>query len=301
MNTFQLECFLAVANSLSFARAAEQLNVSQPTITHQIKTLEDELNVRLFNRSTRMVEITPEGLAFIADAKSMVAIAAQAKMRYAIPDDRPITTISIGCSSYVQLKLLTHILNTMHAEISNFHPQLYVMPRDQLFHLLDADRMDVIFNIREGCEPNSNIKFKELVQSDIKCVCRTGSALSEKESVTIQDLRNESFIFCDPIHLSPDIASLQWKLAEGRSPADVHFCASSEASLVLAEAGIGVAILSELDYLNNSQTQRIPLQDAPKLCFGMFYKTFTGDSVLKKFIQVTQSYFTEKFSAASSE
>ena len=75
MNTFQLECFLAVANTLSFARAAEELNVSQPTVTHQIKSLEDELNAKLFIRSTRMVEITPEGQSFITDAKSMIMIA----------------------------------------------------------------------------------------------------------------------------------------------------------------------------------------------------------------------------------
>ena len=60
MNIFQLSCFLAVANSLSFARAAEQMNISQPAITHQIKALESELNVKLFRRSTRLVEITPE-------------------------------------------------------------------------------------------------------------------------------------------------------------------------------------------------------------------------------------------------
>ncbi len=65
MNIFQLSCFLAVANSLSFARAAEQMNISQPAITHQIKSLESELNVKLFHRSTRLVEITPEGQSFI--------------------------------------------------------------------------------------------------------------------------------------------------------------------------------------------------------------------------------------------
>ncbi len=47
MNTFQLECFFHVASSLSFARAAEELNVSQPAITHQIRSLENELNVKL--------------------------------------------------------------------------------------------------------------------------------------------------------------------------------------------------------------------------------------------------------------
>lgn len=55
MNTFQLSCFLTVANTLNFAQAAKQVNISQPAITGQIKSLEKELDTKLFHRTTRMV------------------------------------------------------------------------------------------------------------------------------------------------------------------------------------------------------------------------------------------------------
>ena len=74
MNTFLLNCFLAVAHTLNFARAAKQMNISQPAITNQIKMLEKELNAKLFNRSTRRVELTPEGEVFLGDAKNIVAL-----------------------------------------------------------------------------------------------------------------------------------------------------------------------------------------------------------------------------------
>lgn len=61
MTETQIECFLAVANHLNFARAAEELNISQPAVTHQIQTLEAELNIKLFKRSTRFVSLTEEG------------------------------------------------------------------------------------------------------------------------------------------------------------------------------------------------------------------------------------------------
>lgn len=295
MNTFQLECFLAVANTLSFARAAEQMNVSQPTITHQIKSLEDELDVKLFIRSTRLVEITPEGQAFIVDAKSMVGIAEQAKLRFATPSDRPIEPLAISCSSYVQLRLLTDCLNQLNSEITNFHPRLFVVPREQLFHLLDTKRADVIFDIREGRELKGDLRFKELVQSDIVCICRKDAELAKKESVSIKDLSTESLVFCDPMNVVPDIADLQWKLAEGRNPADVHFSASSEASLVLAEAGVGVAILPELYLSGQNNLMKITLEDAPKFSYGMFYRTHSGDSLLKEFIAITKSHFAEKY------
>ena len=57
MNTFQLSCFIRVAETLNFARAAEQLHVTQPAVTQQIQSLEKELNVKLFKRNTRTVKI----------------------------------------------------------------------------------------------------------------------------------------------------------------------------------------------------------------------------------------------------
>ncbi len=69
MNTTQLRCFLSVAEYLSFARAAEQLNMTQPAISHQISSLEKELDVQLFVRTTRSVTLTEEGSIFINDAK----------------------------------------------------------------------------------------------------------------------------------------------------------------------------------------------------------------------------------------
>ena len=79
MNTMQLSCFLEVAETLSFARAAEKLHVTQPAVTQQIQSLEAELNVKLFRRTTRTVELTQAGLVFLGDAKTMYEISGKAK------------------------------------------------------------------------------------------------------------------------------------------------------------------------------------------------------------------------------
>ena len=71
MNTVQLECFLAVADNLSFARAAEQLHITQPAVTHQISSLENELNVKLFRRTTRTVALTNDGWTFCGYARTI--------------------------------------------------------------------------------------------------------------------------------------------------------------------------------------------------------------------------------------
>ena len=86
MNTFQLACFLMVAETLNFARAAERLSVTQPAVTHQIRSLEEELGVKLFRRSTRLVELTREGLLFTSDARTIMETAARARARFVAPE-----------------------------------------------------------------------------------------------------------------------------------------------------------------------------------------------------------------------
>ena len=75
MNTTQLECFLEVANFLNFSRAAEHLRITQPAVSHQIKTLEDELGVALFRRTSKTVRLTQEGHLFLQYAEDILKLA----------------------------------------------------------------------------------------------------------------------------------------------------------------------------------------------------------------------------------
>ena len=294
MNIFQLNCFLAVANSLSFAHAAKQMNVSQPAITNQIKTLEAELNAKLFRRSTRLVELTPEGQAFIADAKQIVAIAEQAKMRFSNPDDRKIETLSIGCSTFAQLTLLSDSLQELSAIYPTLHPQLQVVPHNQLFPLLETGKADVIFDMNDQQEVKETLSFQELQRSRLVGVCHPNSPLAQQQAITMQDLKQQTLIFCDPAYLVPSLVDLQWKLAEGRSPIDIHFCISAEAAVVLAAAGFGVALLPDLIVPQAESLVKLPFAEAPDIAFGVFYKPHPDDAVCKQFLQVVKRQFANR-------
>ena len=69
MNTVQLECFIAVAEYLNFSKASRSLKITQPAVSHQIQTLEEELEVKLFNRTSKSVTLTHEGALFLTDAQ----------------------------------------------------------------------------------------------------------------------------------------------------------------------------------------------------------------------------------------
>ncbi|MDD4766265.1 MAG: LysR family transcriptional regulator, partial [Desulfotomaculaceae bacterium] len=73
MEIHQLEYVLAVANHKSFSRAAEEINISQPSLSQQIFKLENELGTNLFVRTTRCVNLTPAGREFISHARNIMS------------------------------------------------------------------------------------------------------------------------------------------------------------------------------------------------------------------------------------
>lgn len=75
MNTVQLECFVTVAEHLNFSKASRVLKITQPAVSHQIRTLEEELDVKLFNRTSKSVTLTQEGILFLADAQLILKTA----------------------------------------------------------------------------------------------------------------------------------------------------------------------------------------------------------------------------------
>ena len=110
MNTKQLKCFVHLSETLSFTRTGQLLYITQPTVTHQINTLEDELGLKLFIRTKRKVELTPAGVSFYNDIKDIltrtnIAVAKAKNNSLAFESN-----LSIGYDGNVEVKYLPDIL-----------------------------------------------------------------------------------------------------------------------------------------------------------------------------------------------
>ena len=110
MELRHLRYFVAVAEELHFRRAAERLHVAQPAVSEQVRKLEDELGVRLFDRTQRNVALTDAGAALLPEASRVLRQAEAARLAARSASDRPGRVLRIG---YVPTALLASIPRTL--------------------------------------------------------------------------------------------------------------------------------------------------------------------------------------------
>ena len=285
MNTFQLSCFLAVAEYLNFAQAAQALHVTHPAVSQQIKSLEKELNTRLFERTTRSVRLTEEGMAFLPDARQIVELSQRAANRFAGGPDKPIETLAVGCYSFACMILLAGTLQRLRAMRPDLHPRLQTIPFLHIYQLLERGDLDAVVGFREDAGAKINALFREFAKVPVMCVCTHDHPLAGRAQVCMEDLKEEKLVlFLPPKGMLP-VARLQERLMGHRPPSEFYFCESVEAIMVLVRAGYGISVLPDCLIPDTPYLCKSPIQDADPVPFGVYYRSLQGKPALKAFIR----------------
>lgn len=111
MDINQLRCFAVLGDELHFGRAARKLEMMPASLSRFIKQLEDDLGIRLLNRSTRNVSLTPEGAEFLNEAKSVIAEFDALRLRFRKTTLSQNRTLRIGAIDSAARGLLPELLN----------------------------------------------------------------------------------------------------------------------------------------------------------------------------------------------
>ena len=125
MNSQQLHCFLCVADKLNFTKAAEELFLSTPTVTHHIKALEEELHTQLFFRNSKVVQLTEAGTVFYNDAKEIIAKMDIAQKNLQTLAQTNITFLRIGCVTHTELDRMVSVLSGIQKQYPCIHPKIF--------------------------------------------------------------------------------------------------------------------------------------------------------------------------------
>lgn len=296
MNTMQLACFLAVVETLNFARAAEQLHVTQPAVTQQIHSLEAELNLQLFRRTTRTVELTQAGLMFLGDAKAMLGIFERAKKRAECTTADTRETFVIGCHSNNDIFRLAQTLQQMKEQFPNLYPIFRVVPFQHLYQRLSEEAVDVVVAFQES-GIKKTIHYQELMKIPMAGITKADSSLAQKKKLLLSDLKQEPIIVLDPQKCPEEYRKQLHYILDDRPHLDVYFCDAVEAAITLAQSGYGVAILPVSSFAPNSFLFPLPIIDTKPMSYGVYYKTLADHSLRKTFVKLAKDNFITSVSS----
>ncbi len=287
MNTVQLECFLAVAENLNFARASEVLHITQPAVTHQINSLEKELEVKLFKRTTRTVELTHAGWNFIEDAKNILGITRMAKIKLTTNTKDKMIPFLIGCHSMLEFSFLPELLKEFIKEEEGIHPIIKTAIPQILRNMMDTESLDIMY----GIKTDDFATYTELIQLPIVCICPKNHPFSNKKIIKADDLSYGKIILCDPRRNYPITAHVNQKVIGQRLPHDVYICENIESTFALVKGLNAFTILPDIPIARDSSLNYIPIENSETISYGMYYKNTENNIPLKKLIKISKDFF----------
>lgn len=187
MDLESLKYFVVLCEKKKFVDAAYECNLSQSSLSKKVKKLETELNVQLLNRSAHETTLTKEGMKFYKYAKQMLRIYEKAL------SEIHSNSIRLACMSVLSPY---HIAKTLY-NFSSLHSNvdLYVKESNAKYVLDHAQEYDLVM-IREYLLKDKNeFKIYPFVDDELCVVVSNSHPLARKESVCLQDIKNEPLIF----------------------------------------------------------------------------------------------------------
>ncbi|HEY4459193.1 MAG TPA: LysR family transcriptional regulator [Pseudonocardiaceae bacterium] len=184
MELRQLRYFVTVAEELHFGRAAELLHIGQPAVSQQIRRLERELGVELFNRSTRTVALTEAGRLFLPHARDVLAAAARA--RTAIDELRAVV-LRLGTSSGLGARLET-ILAEFARRAPHAQLELVSTPTEDRLNRVRSGDLDATLLRGDRAEPE--LEFLPLWQDELMVALPAQHDIAAREAVDFADLEH---------------------------------------------------------------------------------------------------------------
>ena len=187
MTTKQIDYCIELARTLNFSRAADNLFVSQPTFSYQIRQLEEEVGFPIFERSGKGASLTPAGSQFVTFLSGM-----REDLKRAVEQGQNFSakyrdTISVS----LMVRQAVYFLPEAMRLFADSHPDVQIVPKFQYENGMDSflrNETDLLFSLREHTRQIPGIVVHDLFQSRVYLIAQRDDPLGAKDLITEEDL-----------------------------------------------------------------------------------------------------------------
>lgn len=289
-----LRYFLAVVREESITRAAEVLHITQPTLSRQLNQLEEEVGVRLFERGSRKIVLTNEGLLLRRRAEEITALVDKTEQELSIQDEMVEGTIAVGCGEVNAVQVLPKLFRSFSEKYPQVNYDLFTANADEVKERMEAGLLDIGLLL----EPIDIDKY-DFIRLPIKerwvVLMRPDDPLTEKAYVTAQDLEHLPIIMARRSNIQNELAN--WF---GESFQNLHILFKSNFptnSAVMVQNGLGYALVVEgvmKDLWDRTKICSRPLHpELPATCVLAWKRQQPFSKASMKFIEHMRAFARE--------
>lgn len=288
MTIRDLEIFIEVVKAKNMSNAAKNLEISQPTVSHAISQIENEYNVKLFDRVSKKLYITDVGLRLYDFALNILEQFEETVIF--LQSSSTAHNINLGVSSNFSSQFLLEIIDEYEEKKNDVSIRVYVDSREKIIQKLESGIINLaIIDGDVGVEDNSAEPFFE---DEIFIISSKNSSINDKDVLEAEDLKNKKFVLGDLDAYSKKI--LLNYLREKSIPIDLKFiCQNKDMVLNIVKNTDALSIGASSSF-NDHDLVKHRLSDIS--IKRTYYLVYHNDAFLKKNLKNFVNFVKNKFS-----
>jgi DNA-binding transcriptional LysR family regulator len=244
LENFRVVVFREVAEQLSFRKAAEELYLTQPAVSLQIKALEEELGVQVFDRTGAQITLTPAGKVLLQYAKQVNSLFVQVQRDIVALTGDQTGQLSLGASTTIAQYVLPRLMGEFCREHPRVHPTLISGNTE---HIVDAvEKQKIELGFIEGPARSREVKSEPFLEDELVLIASTAHEWAERASVSISDLCAAPLLMRERGSGTRRVIEMALERQRAKRSA-MHIVMeldSTEAIKSAVEAGLGVGFVS---------------------------------------------------------
>ncbi len=288
-----LQYFLVVAREENITKVASLLHITQPTLSRQLMSLEEELGVKLFRRGKHSIVLTEDGMLLRRRAQEIVDLAEKTAKELMHGEEAVSGEISIGCGETQNMKPLAEIMASFQQKYPDVSFHIYTAIADDVKERLENGTLDMGL-LLEPVEISRYHYVRMPLKEKWQVLMRRDSRLAKREKIRPEDLVGVPLIMARRQSVRNQLEN--WFGYDREKLRIVSTCNISHYNQsVMVESGIGVALV--MDFSCNQETLCMRPFD-PKIesgCVLVWKKNLALSPVLKRFIEYTKEYLAEMY------
>lgn len=260
MELRHLQYFLALAEEQNFGRAARRLQIAQPSLSQQIRRLEEELETELFDRASRPVQLTAAGELLLGDARSLVQEMEATAREVRRAGRGEIGRLRVGYSYGGLYDLVLALLRRVRSVSPDTNMVIYQLPEREQVPALESRRVDVVLG-RITEPPSGDVVVQFLRDERLIAILPATHPLACGPTVRLADLAEERFVMF-PRRLEPVVFDnyIQACVNAGFTLRLEHEVSDAQTQALAIAAGLGVGLSGEQLALRFPEVVYLPVE-----------------------------------------